>query len=390
MRYILADENLVVAGRIYVGFPLLLNDDGDAMQPAQTFLWDLLGKAGRVTSPKSWDVYGRAIYDFFGFVFANKDRVDWRSPAIPGMPRAIDAYRDWSLGTLGLKASTINLRLRVIVRFYKWAEKQGYVDQLPFDYVSVQTRRQPKLLVHLDTTGRRVESPEFMLASKAPNVRILTKEQVSVCYADLPNITHRLMFELKVRTGLRQIECRTFPESYVFDPRRRQDLKSGDKIRLHLDPRDMEIKNSKPRDIDMPYALMEDLWAYSVRLRQKRERKNRDGKKYPTLFLTTNGTPYSKESITALYAALSKRVGFKVMPHMLRHTYATYLLWTLRKSETFKGEPLLYVRDRLGHSDVSATTIYLHLINSLDGHLVLAHEDEIDKLFSAKDAMNAD
>lgn len=46
-------------------------------------------------------------------------------------------------------------------------------------------------------------------------------------------------------------------------------------------------------------------------------------------------------------------------------------------------EPLLYVRDRLGHSDVSTTTIYLHLINSLEGHLILAHEDEIDQLFAS-------
>jgi site-specific recombinase XerD len=68
---------------------------------------------------------------------------------------------------------------------------------------------------------------------------------------------------------------------------------------------------------------------------------------------------------------------------MLRHSYATYLLWSLRKSTTFQGEPLLYVRDRLGHSDVSTTSIYLHLINSLEGQLVLAHEDEIDQLFAS-------
>ena len=92
--------------------------------------------------------------------------------------------------------------------------------------------------------------------------------------------------------------------------------------------------------------------------------------------------PYSKNSITAIFSALSKRVGFAVTAHMLRHAYATFLLWSLRKSTTFEGEPLLYVRDRLGHSDVSTTVIYLHLINSLEGHLVLAHEDEIDQLFA--------
>ena len=40
------------------------------------------------------------------------------------------------------------------------------------------------------------------------------------------------------------------------------------------------------------------------------------------------------------------------------------------------------MRDRMGHADVTTTAIYLHLINSLEGHLVLAHEDEIDQLFA--------
>jgi hypothetical protein len=38
----------------------------------------------------------------------------------------------------------------------------------------------------------------------------------------------------------------------------------------------------------------------------------------------------------------------------------------------------------MGHSDVSTTTVYLHLINRLEGSLVLAHEDEIDAIFAAK------
>jgi site-specific recombinase XerD len=186
-----------------------------------------------------------------------------------------------------------------------------------------------------------------------------------------------------VRTGLRQIECRTFPDAYVFDPERRKDLQPGQKIRLHLDPAAMEIKNSKPRDIDVPYDLMEKLWTYSVRRRQERANNTPKGQELPHLFLTEGGLPYSKDAIGAIFRALSKRVGFTVTAHMLRHSYATYLLWSLRKSTTFQGEPLLYVRDRLGHSDVSTTSIYLHLINSLEGQLVLAHEDEIDQLFAS-------
>ena len=106
------------------------------------------------------------------------------------------------------------------------------------------------------------------------------------------------------------------------------------------------------------------------------------------LFLTEAGEPYGDTALTQIFASLSKRVGFFVHPHVLRHVYATYLLWSLRKSKSFQGEPLLYVRDRMGHSDVSTTTIYLHLINSLEGHLVLAHEDELDQLFAENGQSN--
>lgn len=34
VRFVLADKNLVVQGRTFEGFPLLIDDDGDAIQPA--------------------------------------------------------------------------------------------------------------------------------------------------------------------------------------------------------------------------------------------------------------------------------------------------------------------------------------------------------------------
>jgi len=382
MRYLLANEKLVVAGRAWKGFPLLLNTGGHPMEPAQSFLWDLIASNGRVSSPKSWESYGWALYDFFAFVVANG--LDWRHSDSPGMPSALEAYRDWSKGTVGLANTTINNRLRVVVRFYQWSVKKGLIDRPPFDLVSIRTSRQPGFLAHVDATSGKVESPSILLKQQAQSIKILTKEQVTVCYEALPNVTHRLMFSLMLRTGLRQIECRTWPEKpgYVFDPSRRRDLRSNQKIRLSLDPRDMEIKNGKPRSIDMPFDLMEKLDTYGVRHRKMRERNHRNGAKFPTLFLTEHGAPYTKAALTAIFAALSRRVGFHVTAHTLRHTYATFLLWSLRKSETFEGEPLLYVRDRMGHSDVTTTAIYLHLINSLEGQLVLAHEDEIDQLFA--------
>ncbi|KGH30574.1 tyrosine-type recombinase/integrase [Comamonas testosteroni] len=381
MRFVLADSNLVVAGMVYEGFPLLIDDDGDAIQPAQSFLWHLLPSTGRIQSKKTWEAYGRAIYDFFAYSLTN--HLDWRAAPTSDHPGAIEAWRDWSRGTLGLSARTINQRMRVVIRFYKWAEQQGYIERVPFDYVTVQTSREPGFLAHVDASGGKMETPAILLSEEQRTIRFLTKEQIDLCHKTLVNPTHQLMFELMVRTGLRQIECRSFPDAYTFDPSRRKDLRAGAKFSLYLDPKHMDLKREKPRDIDMPYDLMEKLWIYSVRQRQVRANNHPEAKELPHLFLTEGGVPYSRNAVTAIFAKLSQRVGFKVTAHMLRHSYATYLLWSLDKSPTFQGEPILYVCDRMGHSNVSTTYHYLHLIRILKGQLVLAHEDEIDQLFSS-------
>lgn len=385
MKYILADKSLLVAGRCFEGFPLLIGPDGRRMEPAQDFLWDVIASNGRIESKRSWDVYGRAMYDYFAFVMTNG--LDWKAPAQEGIPTALEAWRDWSLTTAGLSKSTINHRLRTIHRFYQWAVLKKHLAELPFEYNEVHTlRTDPGFLAHVDRRGGRVASPQFMLKQPKEEIRFLSKEQLAVGLADLRerNLTHALMFELMARTGLRQIEMRTFPDAYVFDPSRRKDLDPARKIRVAISPRDMEIKWSKPREIDVPYDLMERLWEYSLRHRQRRANNRADGQEFPHLFLTEQGKPYTKQAVGDIFRKLAHRVGFEITAHMLRHSYATYLLWSLRKSKTFEGEPLLYVRDRMGHSDVSTTTVYLHLINRLEGSLVLAHEDEIDAIFTSR------
>lgn len=143
----------------------------------------------------------------------------------------------------------------------------------------------------------------------------------------------------------------------------------------------MHIKYDRPRIIDIPWSLMEMMWSYT--LHQREIRKSYSDQNYSALLLTNNGRPYSKDAVVDVMKSYEKKCGFYIRAHMLRHTYGTYTLLALRRGEDFKEEPLLYVRDRLGHSDVQTTMIYLHLINQLEAQSVLAYEDEIDTMFMA-------
>ncbi|TCG01626.1 hypothetical protein BZM27_54375 [Paraburkholderia steynii] len=110
--------------------------------------------------------------------------------------------------------------------------KKEHIDRLPFELSRLQTSRQPGFLAHVDATSGKVKSPSILLRQQVHSIKILTREQVKVCYEALPNLTHRLVFTLMLRTGLRQIECRTWPEKpgYVFDRSRRRDLRSNQKF----------------------------------------------------------------------------------------------------------------------------------------------------------------
>lgn len=383
MRLLFATDDLVRAGRSFSGFPLLLNNDCWPLEPAQSYLWDVLTAAGSVCSKLTWEHYGRWLYDFFAFLDANHLR--WDEPPKPIGLGVVARYRDWSLGQLKLKPTTVNQRLGLVVRFYEWAKSHGHIDHVPFAYKDIRIGKPAGLLAHTDAGGRVVSKADVKVREHMSPPRFLTDDQVRACRGAKLGDSQRLLFDLMVRVGLRSCEARTFPQGYVFNPHLRKDLRPGQMLRVDLNPADMDLKYDKPRSVDIPWSLMEDLNAYAVHRRNgRRQRAVAD---CTALILNEHGNAYTRTGVVAVMKSIEAKVGFHVRAHMLRHTYGTYTLRALRNSKTFGGEPLLYVRDRMGHSDVQTTAIYLHLINQLEAQLVLAHEDHVDRLFADADAM---
>jgi integrase len=377
VRLVLATDDLVIEGRSFAGFPLLIGDDGWPVEPAQSFLWDVLTLGGSAESLLTWEAYGRWLYDFLAFLNANE--LEWNAAPSPHGLSVVARYRDWSLTEANVGANTVNKRLNIVVRFYEWCKERGLVTHLPFGRRDVRIPGNVGFLEHVNR-GKTISKATVLVKERKPTVKLLTKEQVRIGLRLNVNESHRLLFHLMVRVGLRSCEARTFPQKYVFNPRTRRDVQPGQMIRVGLDPRDMHIKFNKPRSVDVPWSLMADMWAYSLHEREKRRQVSGNAPK--ALVLTANGSEYSKDAVVDVMKAIEKVAGFPVRAHMLRHSYGTYTLAALRKAPNFEGEPLLYVRDRMGHSDVQTTAIYLHLINQLDAQAVLAHEDEIDMLFA--------
>jgi len=372
MELFLATEDFKIKGVAYTGFPIIVNAQMELVEEAFDFLVRYCIKRGRVQSPKSWAAYGQSIYDFLGFLEANN--WDWRNISVNRDSTILAAYRDWSLGKLGLSVTTVNYRIRIIIKFYQNALRQGWVDSLPYELEDVYVSKPKGFLAHTDASGGVKVSPDVMLKEKFTQIKVLSKSQIKAFLGEIKNPTQHLVARLALQTGLRKEELCTFPMKYIQNPQAYKNLSS--QISTTLDPRDMKLKGDKSRIIDVPVGLMADLWQYVLHERNQLESLSKD--KHNELFLSQYGTKYNERSLNSLWSRLD--LPFKVTPHILRHTYATHTLYELRQKKNVGVDPLMYVRDRLGHSSITTTQKYLHFINQVEDDLMTDYQLEIDKL----------
>ena len=183
-----------------------------------------------------------------------------------------------------------------------------------------------------------IKSPK--LPSKLPNY--LTEDEVDKLMSvnlDSPfSYRNKAMLELLYATGLRVSELIS--------------LKFND-IDLTNDFVRVIGKGSKERIV--PISDLAVKWL-SIYLNQYRPiiLKNKDSE---YLFISNALKPISRQGFFKIIKQEVRRAGIKkdVSPHVLRHSFATHLL--------NHGADLRVIQELLGHSDISTTQIYTHLVN---------------------------
>jgi len=163
---------------------------------------------------------------------------------------------------------------------------------------------------------------------------ILSEEEVARLIESASTSYHRVILMTLYGTGLRREElCRL----------RVTDVDSQRMV-IHV----RQGKGGKDRDVTLSPKLLEVLRSYW---------KWRKPKTYlfPSYYGSDQEKPISSHTVWNAVSAAARRAGIKkkVSPHILRHSWATHLLE--------RGTDLKTIQVLLGHVDLEATTIYLHL-----------------------------
>jgi integron integrase len=231
------------------------------------------------------------------------------------------------------------------------------------------------LFLYREVLGRKLEDLENGVRAKRPTRLpvVLTREEVRAILAQLRG-TPWLMASLMYGAGLRLLECA------------RLRIKDVDLERNEITVRDG--KGAKDRVSVLPATLVTPLRTEIARVWQQHQEDIAHGagsvelphaleRKYPraawewswqwlfpaTRLYTDHQTGRTRrhhlhESVVQRAFSVAVRVSRVAKPascHTLRHSFATHLLDS--------GYDIRTIQDLLGHSDVSTTMIYTHVLN---------------------------
>ncbi|HXA56671.1 MAG TPA: site-specific tyrosine recombinase XerD [Candidatus Acidoferrum sp.] len=233
-----------------------------------------------------------------------------------------------SLYRRGLDSRSVGRHLATIRHFFRFCVAEEYVKDDP-----AMTIESPKIIQSL---------PQFLSVEEVD--RLLRQPDPSTA----TGVRDHAMIELMYSTGIRVSElCGIKLKDLKMDPGCLRCTGKGDKERL----------------VPVGQRAIESVQAY---LRESRPRLLKN-KLSPYLFVGSYGKPMSRITFWALMKAYGLKAGLRkrLKPHMLRHSFATHLL--------DRGADLRSVQMMLGHSDISTTQIYTHVVEERLKQVYKAH-----------------
>lgn len=281
----------------------------------QSMVADYLGHLSveRGASPHTVAAYTRDLRDYVGFLGA-------RGVCEPGAvsPNDVTAFVA-DLRARGLAPSTIERRVAAVKGFHRFLVRESITENHP-------TARLP-----LPKVPERL--PDVISIDEADKL-------LGQPFADSPlGLRDRAIIEVLYGSGLRVSELTGLDLTDV-------DLAEGF-VRVFG-------KGRKERLAPVAGLASHALEAYIAHGRPGlRPRRSLASSDTSAVFLNARGTRLSRQAVFAIVRVHGERVGLRLHPHTLRHSFATHLLEG--------GADLRALQEMLGHSDISTTQVYTHV-----------------------------
>lgn len=247
-----------------------------------------------------------------------------------------------------------------------------YLEHLEKNNLSVATRAR-----HLSTIKHYVKflqqeghlAHNFTQSFQGPRrgkrlPKILQEEEVNALLKivndskSIDGIRMRCLLEILYATGMRVSELLTLQTATILQA-----------LRIQQNYLIIQGKGQKERVVPLTEAALDSLKSY-LTIRDCFEPTYK-GKLKRTFWLFPSRSVQghlTRQGFAKLLKGVAQAAGFlpdRVSPHIIRHAFATHLL--------NRGADLLSLQKLLGHSDVSTTEIYTHVLSEKMEELVLKH-----------------
>ncbi|MBO9195477.1 site-specific tyrosine recombinase XerD [Rhizobium sp. 16-449-1b] len=245
-----------------------------------------------------------------------------------------------SLAAQGFKPSSQARRLAAMRQFYKFLYAEGLRTDDPTGILDApkKGRALPKTM-GVDEVGRLLDKAEEEAQDEAPG--------------QLQRLRMLALLELLYATGMRVSELVSLP-ARVLDQEGRFLIIRG--------------KGNKERLVPLSQSAIAALKLYG-RMLAAEAAKAENPQESPWLFPAASKEGYLARQVFARdLKNLAIRAGLTpsmISPHVMRHAFASHLL--------ANGADLRVVQELLGHSDISTTQIYTHVLEERLQQLVQTH-----------------
>ncbi|KWV42159.1 MULTISPECIES: site-specific tyrosine recombinase XerD [Rhizobium] len=289
--------------------------------------------AERGAAANTLSSYERDLDDLHGFLNGKGVRL------LEAASADLSAYLS-SLAAQGFKPSSQARRLAAMRQFYKFLYAEGLRTDDPTGVLDApkKGRALPKTM-GVDEVGRLLEQAETEAQDSAPG--------------QLQRLRMLALLELLYATGMRVSELVSLP-ARVLDQDGRFLMIRG--------------KGNKERLVPLSQSAIVALKLYGRMLAAENDAA-KVPQESPWLFPAASKEGYLPRQVFARdLKNLAIRAGLTpsmISPHVMRHAFASHLL--------ANGADLRVVQELLGHSDISTTQIYTHVLEERLQQLVQTH-----------------